>query len=104
MDHVARGIATAALTMQSIMAQALVANGVMTPSQVLEMIDLALDASRGRATTPVEKKIELVALQCLEDMREALAALVNLRPCQTVDFGFPPTTRGLFHGETVRET
>ena len=45
MDEVARGIATAALTLQSALLQALVAHGAMSPEQALEVVDLAVEAS-----------------------------------------------------------
>ena len=41
MDEMARGIATAALTLQSAMLQALVAHGVVSPTQALDIVDLA---------------------------------------------------------------
>src|SRR5215469_7971415 len=43
MDEMARGIATAALTLQSAMLQALVAHGVVSPTQALDIVDLALE-------------------------------------------------------------
>ena len=43
MDEVARGIATAALTLQSALLQALVAHGAMSPEQALEVVDLAVE-------------------------------------------------------------
>jgi hypothetical protein len=39
---VRRGIATAALTTQSMLLQAVIAHGLLTPSQVLEVVDKAL--------------------------------------------------------------
>ena len=45
MDEVARGMATAALTLQSALLQALVAHGAMSPEQALEVVDLAMEAS-----------------------------------------------------------
>ena len=39
MDEVSFGIATAALTLQSVMLQALVAKGLLTPSEAVEVVD-----------------------------------------------------------------
>jgi hypothetical protein len=44
MDHIAPGVASAALTLQSIRLQALVHKGVLTPAEALGAIDQSLDA------------------------------------------------------------
>ena len=44
MDEISRGIATAALTLQSVLLQALVSKGVLTPEEALEVVDEGLDA------------------------------------------------------------
>ena len=44
MDEVSRGIATAALRLQSAVLQALVSNGVLTIDEALEVVDKSLDA------------------------------------------------------------
>jgi predicted exporter len=67
MDEAARGIATAALTLQSVLLQGLIANGTMTPGQALEAVDRALAATIGSAKSRAEKAVALVtaeALQC----------------------------------------
>jgi len=45
MDEMARGIGTAGLTLQSAMLQALVALGVVSPTQALDIVDLAREVS-----------------------------------------------------------
>ena len=44
MDDIARGIATASLTLQSVMLQALVAKGLLTRAEAIEIVDKSLDA------------------------------------------------------------
>jgi len=76
MDEVARGIATAALTLQSAVLQALVAHGVMSPVQALEAIDLAMDASM-RNASKAEEDVELVVIEALQGIRVGLVDLLN---------------------------
>jgi hypothetical protein len=44
MDDISRGIATAALPLQTVMLQALVSKGVLTTQEALEVVDKSLDA------------------------------------------------------------
>ena len=76
MDEVARGIATAALTLQSAVLQALVAHGVMSTAQAQEAIDLAMDASM-RNASKAEDDVELVVIEALEGVRVGLVDLLN---------------------------
>ena len=76
MDEVARGIATAALTLQSAVLQALVAHGVMSTAQAQEAIDLAMDASM-RNAWKAEEDVELVVIETLEGVRVGLVDLLN---------------------------
>jgi hypothetical protein len=76
MDEVARGTATAALTLQSAVLQALVAHGVMSPTQALEAIDLAMDASM-RNASKAEEDVELVVIEALQGIRVGLVDLLN---------------------------
>ena len=76
MDEVARGIARAALTLQSAVLQALVAHGVMSPTQALEAIDLAMDASM-RNASKAEEDVELVVIEALQGIRVGLVDLLN---------------------------
>ena len=77
MDEVARGMAIASLALQSAFLQALVANGAMTPVQALEVVHKALAASLGKASSPAEQDVALVAVEALEGVREGLADMVN---------------------------
>ena len=77
MDEVARGIATAALTLQSTLLQALVAHGAMSPEQALEVVDLAMEASTRNRPSNAEEDVALVMVQALEEVREGLANMVN---------------------------
>jgi hypothetical protein len=77
MDEISRGIATAALTLQSVLLQALVSKGVLTPGEALEVVDEGLDAvthgPRGKDADPVKG----IALSCLEGVREELKAIAS---------------------------
>jgi len=77
MDEMSRGIATAALTLQSALLQALVAHGVMSPRQALDIVDLALEVSKGRSQSKAEKEVENVAVQCLKSVREGVRDILN---------------------------
>ena len=77
MDEMARGIATAALTLQSAMLQALVAHGIVSPTQALDIVDLALEVSQGRSQSMAEKGVERVAVQCLKSVREGVRDMLN---------------------------
>jgi hypothetical protein len=77
MDEIARGVATAALTLQATLLQSLVANGAMTPAQALNVIEKALSASLGKASSSQEQDVALVTVQALEGVREGLADMVN---------------------------
>ena len=72
MDDISRGIATAALRLQSAMLQALVSNGVLTIDEALEVVDKSLDAV---LDTPDDEGVDdviEVAYACLEYVREGL--------------------------------
>ena len=77
MDEIARGVATAALTLQATLLQSLVATGAMTPAQALNVIEKALSASLGKASSKEEQDVALVTVQALERVREGLADMVN---------------------------
>ena len=72
MDGISRGIATA-LTLQSVMLQALVGEGALTRAEALEVVAKSLDAviaapdDEGEAEAVAE-----VAQTCLEQVREGL--------------------------------
>ena len=77
MDEIARGVATAALTLQSALLRSLVANGAMTPAQALDVIEKALAASLGKASSREEQDVALVTVEALEGVRKGLADMVN---------------------------
>jgi hypothetical protein len=77
MDEIARGIAMAALTLQSALLKSLVANGAMTLAQALDLIDKALAASLGKVSSREEQDVAMVTVQALEGVREGLADMVN---------------------------
>jgi hypothetical protein len=43
MDDTSRGVATAALTLQSVLLQALVCKGILNTDEALEVVDKSLD-------------------------------------------------------------
>jgi hypothetical protein len=77
MDDIVRGIATAALTLQSVLLQALVNKGVLTSEAALDVVDRSVAAS---AVSPTESEevaqVAAVTLDCLAGVREGLAAMV----------------------------
>jgi hypothetical protein len=77
MDDLARGVATAALTLQSVLLQALVNEGAMTPAQALEVVDKAIAESLGTAADSPEKAVERITVEALEGVREGIADMVN---------------------------
>jgi hypothetical protein len=77
MDEIARGVAAAALALQSALLRSLVANGAMTPAQALDVIEKALAASLGKASSREEQDVALVTVEALEGVREGLADMVN---------------------------
>jgi hypothetical protein len=77
MDDLTCGIATAALTLQSVLLQSLVAHGQVTPAQALEVVDKALSASIGTAKTKDEKAVALVTIEALRGVREGIADMMN---------------------------
>jgi hypothetical protein len=74
MDEISRGIALAALTLQSVLLQALVHKGVMTSEESLDVVAKSLDAVALRAADD-EDDVADVANVCLHGVREALAGM-----------------------------
>jgi hypothetical protein len=76
MDDIVRGIATAALTLQSVLLQALVNKGVLTSEAALDVVDRSLAVS---AVDPTESEevvqVADVTLDCLAGVREGLAVM-----------------------------
>jgi hypothetical protein len=73
MDDIARGIATAALTLQSMMLQTLVAKGVLSAEEAVEVVDQSVDAVLdGPDEEPAQ--VAEVAVLCLRHVRDGLRA------------------------------
>jgi hypothetical protein len=70
MDDTSRGIALAALTLHSVMLQALVSKGVLTIGEALEVVDKSLDAVLDRPDDEEVDDVVEVAHACLEHVRE----------------------------------
>jgi hypothetical protein len=49
----------------------------VTPGQALDVIEKALAASHGKASSKEEQHVALVTVQVLEGVREGLADVVN---------------------------
>ena len=49
----------------------------MSPRQALDIVDLALEVSKGRSQSKAEKEIENVAVQCLKSVREGVRDMLN---------------------------
>jgi hypothetical protein len=77
MDEISRGIATAALTLQSVLLQALVSKGVLTPEEALEVVDEGLDAVTHSPRDKEADSVKGIALSCLEGVREKLEAIAS---------------------------
>jgi hypothetical protein len=76
MDDIARGIASAALTLQSVLLQALVNEGVLTPARALEVVDQAIGAVDGHPKSEAQEAVAATAEQCLEGIREGIASMI----------------------------
>jgi hypothetical protein len=77
MDNIARGTATAALTLQSVILQALVYHGAMTPAEALEVVDKAVTAAAQAAKDKSQTEVANVTRGCLEGVREAITEMMN---------------------------
>ena len=77
MDEVARGIATAALALQSALLQALVAHGAMSPEQALEVVDVTVEVSRRIKALKAEEDVALVTVEALEGVRVGLTDMIS---------------------------
>jgi hypothetical protein len=64
MDEISRGIATAALTLQSVLLQALVAKGVLTPAEALDVAERAVKAASESADEH-EADVAEITVTCL---------------------------------------
>ena len=77
MDNIARGTASAALTLQSVILQALVYHGTMKPAEALEVVDKAVHAAALGAKDKSQMDVLNVARGCLAGVREAIAEMMN---------------------------
>lgn len=77
MDDISRGIATAAIALQSAMLQALVRKGVFTLEEALEVVDKALDAFVPGAEDADAAAVARAAQTCLDGVREGLAGMAG---------------------------
>jgi hypothetical protein len=73
MDDISRGIATAAIALQSAMLQALVRKGTFTLEEALEVVDKGLDAFVPGADAADAAAVAWAAQTCLDGVREGLA-------------------------------
>jgi len=77
MDETSRGIATATLTLQSVRVQALVAKGVLTPGEAMEVAEKALTAAATSEVDADEQEVAEVTVAWLEHIREGLAGMAS---------------------------
>ena len=77
MDDISRGIATATLTLQSVLLQALVAKGVLTIGEAMEVAEKALTAAATSEADGDEQEVAEVTVACLERVREGLAGMAS---------------------------
>jgi hypothetical protein len=72
MDDTSRGVATAALTLQSVLLQALVCKGILNTDEALEVVDKSLDVVLDAPDDESADHAMEVAHGCLEYVREGL--------------------------------
>jgi hypothetical protein len=85
MDDTSRGISMAAITLQSVMLQRLIADGVVTLEGALQLIDRAQDtftfAPEEEAADPATK----TALTCLANLRRSLVEMFGEQPSEPAE-------------------
>jgi hypothetical protein len=77
MDEISRGIATAALTLQSVLLQALVHKGIISREEALGMVDRSLEAATNVPSAEDAGEVAKVAHDCLAGVREGLASTIT---------------------------
>ena len=77
MDDYSRGIATATLTLQSVLLQALVHKGVITRADALGIVDRSLETAATVPSVEAESELAEITQDCLTGVREGLAAMVE---------------------------
>ena len=75
MDETAQGIATAALTLKSVLLQALVYKGVLSREDALGIIDRSLEAAANAPSAEEAGEAAEITQGCLAGVREGLAAM-----------------------------
>ena len=75
MDDSARGIATASLTLQSCLLQALVRKGVLTTADALDIVESSLQSAANQPDAEATLEAADIARICLEGVREALTEM-----------------------------
>jgi hypothetical protein len=75
MDDSARGVATAALTLQSILLQTLIHKGVLTGAEALQAVDKCLHAVASHPDAEVTAEAAEIARICLKGVRDGLAEI-----------------------------
>jgi hypothetical protein len=76
MDEAAQAIATAALTLQSVLLQTLVQKGVLSREGALGIVDRSLEAA-ANATIAEDGEVPEITRGCLAGVREGLAAMAT---------------------------
>jgi len=80
MDEAAQGIATAALTLQSVLLQALVHKGVLSREDALGIVDRSLEAAADAPGAEAAGEVAEITQGCLQGVREGLAAMGSEHP------------------------
>jgi len=75
MDEAAQGIATAALTLQSVLLQALVHKGVLSREDALGIVDRSLEAAANAESVEEAGAVAEITQGCLVGVLEGLAAM-----------------------------
>ena len=75
MDETARSIASAALTLQSVLLETLVHKGVMTRGEALYVVDRSLEAAANVPSAEAAGEVAEITQGCLEGVREGLVAM-----------------------------
>jgi|SRR5579871_111427 len=80
MDEAAQGIATAALTLQSVLLQTLVHKGVLSRADALGIVDRSLEAAANAPSAAEAGEVAETTRGCLEAVREGRAATGSGHP------------------------
>jgi len=75
MDESAQGIATAALTLQSVLLQVLVDKGVLSRTEAFGIVDRSLEAASNATRAEAIGEVAEITRGCLAGVREGLVAI-----------------------------